>query len=74
MLYYSVPAQDFTGNKYYGNILCLVHHFMHNSPQLNLTYLLSWVTLESPLEFKMRLEQCLAAQHEFIMTGPLAGL
>lgn len=52
---------------------CLVHHFKHISSKLSLMYL---VSLETLLEISItccQTEQCLASQHEPVMTELLVG-
>lgn len=46
--------------------------FLHNSSKFSLTNLVSLKILGSPREFKIKFyefEQCLAAHHDFVMTG-----
>lgn len=55
---------------------CLLHPFIHIYEKFSLKYLVSLETLRFLLEFKIKFwgfEQCLAAQHEFVMTDPSVG-
>lgn len=52
---------------------CLVHHFKHISSKLNLMYLVSLETLLDISITCCQTEQCLASQHEPVMTELLVG-
>lgn len=52
---------------------CLVHHFKHISSKLSLMYLVSLETLLDISITCCQTEQCLASQHEPVMTELLVG-